>query len=382
MTLTSLEDPGTPSRSSQGEPQPDPKKILTIKLGAVGDLVIASAFFDALRKSFPRSEIILMTGKSSYFPMTHNPCIDRLISVDDYSLFRRGSILQPLEFLRVVYSLKRECFDMVFVLHRAWQFNFLAFLTGASRRVGFARGREGILLTDMAIPTPNRNERETYLDLIRVLDIPVEFERTFYYLSDEEKSFADLFFKRHVISERKRVIAIAPGGGVNVKSAMYIKRWPVEHYIELIKKLRDAVGCEVLILGGPDDRMLSDRIEDECPGIIDATDLTVSEMASVLRKCALFIGNDSAPLHIACSLEVPSIALFGPTNPLEWASQEKHNTIFFKNVECSPCFNQGAFPACDHLTCLRSIEAEEVFRKAMEILSSTATTRSLELADQ
>ncbi len=347
-----------------------PKKILVIKLGAVGDLVIASSFFDGLRKNFSKAEIVLLTGQSSYFAIENNPCIDRLLVTDDYSIFNRGSLLQPLEFLRVLWALRKEKFDMVFVLHRAWQFNLLAFLTGAPRRVGFARGREGILLTDMVIPRPNRNERETYLDLLRVLEIEVSFERTFYYMSDEEKVFIDLFYERHRLAKDERIITIAPGGGVNAKSAMITKRWPVENYIQLTKQLQREMDCTILVLGGPDDREISSHIENECPDIIDATDLTVSEMASIFQRCSLFIGNDSAPLHIACSMGVPSISLFGPTNPLEWAPLEKHNVIFFKNVECSPCFNQGAFPDCDHLTCLRSIDAGEVFRKAAELLCS------------
>ena len=347
-----------------------PKKILLIKLGAVGDLVIASPFFESLRGYYPRSEIILLTGQSSFFTVQNNPNIDRLLITDDYSLFRRNSLLQPLEFLRVLLALKKEKFDMVFILHRAWQFNFLAFLTGASRRVGFARGNEGVLLTDQVIPQENRNEREIYLDLLRVADISVSTKMTSFYMSDEEKGFIDLFYERHRIDEDDILIAIAPGGGVNAKSAMYIKRWPIGNYIQLVKRIHKEMNFRVVVLGGPDDRAIAAQIEQEVPNIIDGSDLTVGEMASLLQRCNLFIGNDSGPLHVACAMDISSISLFGPTNPMEWAPSEECNTVIYKKVSCSPCFSQGFFPDCDHLSCLTSIQVEEVFGRVKSHFSS------------
>ncbi|HAX45539.1 MAG TPA: hypothetical protein DCX78_01755, partial [Nitrospina sp.] len=76
----------------------DIPKILLIKLGAVGDLVVASPFFDQLRKHFPHSEIVLVVGRSSYAAAENNPNIDRIILADDYVLYHGKLLTRALEF--------------------------------------------------------------------------------------------------------------------------------------------------------------------------------------------------------------------------------------------------------------------------------------------
>ena len=135
----------------------DIPKILLIKLGAIGDLVLASSFFDHLRKNFPHSEIILMVGRSSYYAIESNPNIDRFILADDYVLYHGGLWLRSLECLRLIYKLREEAFDMAFVLHRAWPFNLLAYMVNIPMRVGFGRGHEGMFLTHPTLVHPIQN---------------------------------------------------------------------------------------------------------------------------------------------------------------------------------------------------------------------------------
>ena len=78
----------------------DIPKILLIKLGAIGDLVLASSFFNQLRKNYAHSEIVLVVGRSSYPAVEHNPCINRFILADDYVLYHGGLFLRSLECLR------------------------------------------------------------------------------------------------------------------------------------------------------------------------------------------------------------------------------------------------------------------------------------------
>lgn len=339
----------------------EPEKILLVKLGAVGDLVIASALFDSLRKHFPRARIVLLTGKACRRTVENNPCLDRLILADDAVIFK-GSLWSRLgEVLRLVRLLRRERFDLAFVLHRAWPFNLLVALCGIPRRVGFARGREGVLLTHRVIPQPARNERETYLDLLRALGAAVRYEGCFYYLSRQEDEFLAGFLRRHHIREEDHLIAIAPGGGKNVKSVMPSRRWPAENYGRLIRNILQEFPCRILLVGGPDDRDVVSRIRLEHPQCLDATGMSFGEMASVLRRCRLFIGNNSGPLHIASAMGVPTLSFNGPIDPLEWVPPEPRNTILYKQVECSPCYDQGRFPECSHLKCLTSISVEEAW---------------------
>ena len=356
----------------------DIPKILLIKLGAIGDLVLASSFFDQLRKTFPHSEIVLVVGRSSHSAVEHNPNINRFILADDYVLYHGGLWLRSLECLRLIYKLRKEAFDLAFVLHRAWPFNLLAYLVNIHTRIGFGRGHEGMFLTHPTLVHPIQNERESYLDLLRKINVPAVYKKTFYYLSDEEKSFLGLFLERYNISNDEKVIIFAPGGGDNAKSTMVTKRWPVENYINLIKRIQNKKPCRVILAGGPSDREITDQIILSCPECLDATDLSFGDMASLFRRCSLFIGNDSAPNHIAASMGIPCIGIWGPTDPRQWAPPDSNsNIIIHEGIECHPCFKDGRFPACSHMKCMTSITVDDVWERVQAISKDPAMQLSM-----
>ena len=289
----------------------DIPKILLIELGAVGELVAASTFFDQLRKHFPHSEIILVVGRSSYPTVEHNPNVSRFIFADDYDLCRGGWVRSSLEFFRLIGKLRKEEFDLSFVLHRAWPFRLLSCLVGVPVRVGFGCGRKDFFLTHSIFKHPNQNESESYLNLLRKMGIPTVFNKTYYYLSDEEKNFKNLFLERHNITDKEQVVALAPGGvGSAIRSNMIASQWPVQNYIELIQRFQRDGPTRVFLVGGPDDRGTTDHIIEVCPGCLDATDLSFGEMASVLRRCNFFIGSDNARNSIAVAMGIPDIRIF------------------------------------------------------------------------
>jgi ADP-heptose:LPS heptosyltransferase len=293
----------------------DIPKILLIKLGAAGALLAASPFFDQLRKHFPHSEIVLVVGRSSYAVVEHNPNISRFILADDHDLSRGGWVRGALEFFRLIGKLRTEGCDLSFVLEGGMVFRWLVCLAGIPVKVGFGRGREDFFLTHSVLDRQTQTESESYLDLLRKMDIPAIFNRTHYYLSDEEKDFKDLFLERHNIADKEQVIALAPGGvGDAIRSNRIASQWPVQNYIELIQKFQSEGPVRIILVGGPDDRGITDRIIEVCKGCLDATDLSLGDMASVLRRCNLFIGNDHARNSIAVAMGIPSVRVFNPTH--------------------------------------------------------------------
>jgi ADP-heptose:LPS heptosyltransferase len=291
----------------------DIPKILLIALGAVGELVAASPFFDQLRKHFPHSEIVLVVGRSSYAVVENNPNISRFIFADDHDLLSGSWVRGSLEFFRLIGKLRTEDCDLSFVLERGMVFRWLICLTGIPMRVGFGRGRKDFFLTHSVLDRKTQTESESYLDLLRKIDILAVFNRTYYYLSDEEKDFKDLFLERHNITDKDQVVVIAPGGGGNaIRSKVIVRHWPVKNYIELIQKFQSEGPSRVILVGGPDDREITDRISEVCPGCLGATDLSLGDMASVLRRCDFFIGSDSARNPIAVAMGISSVRVFNP----------------------------------------------------------------------
>ena len=346
----------------------DIPKILLIKLGAVGDLVLVSPFFDQLRKHFPHSEIALIVGRSSHAAVKNNPNIDRIICADDYALYHGSLLTRLLEFFRLVLKLRKEKFDLAFVLHPAWPFNLLAYFTGAQVRVGFDRGYKRLFLTHPIFVNDVQNERESYLDLLRIMNIPAVYKKTCFYLSDEEKDFLGLYLERHDIGSDEELIAIAPGGGDNAKSTMVTKRWPVENYIGLIQRLQNDRPCRIILCGGPTDRGITNKIFKSCPDCLDATDLSFGDMASLFRRCSVFVGNDSAPNHIAASMGLPCVGIWGPTDPLQWAPPEAYSKAVRHEVGCNPCFINGKFESCSQVTCMNSITVDDVWNHVVSVM--------------
>jgi ADP-heptose:LPS heptosyltransferase len=304
-----------------------------------------------------------VVGRSSYAAVEHNPNINRFSLADDLDLYRGGLIRRSFEFFRLIFKLRKEEFDLSFVLQRAMAFRLLSCLVGVPVRVGFGRGRKDLFLTHSVFSHQIQNESESYLDLLRKLDIPADFKKTLYYLSNEEKDFLDLFLERHSIASGEEVVAIAPGGGESAKRTILTRRWPVQSYIELIQRLQRERSSRIILVGGPGDKEVTNHIIQVSSDCLDATDLSFGDMASVFRRCNLFVGNDSAPHHIAASMGIPCIGIFGPTDPNQWTPLDQNSSVVIKPVECHPCLIDEAFPKCSHIRCLTSVTVDDVWQQ-------------------
>ena len=110
------------------------------------------------------------------------------------------------------------------------------------------------------------------------------------------------------------MIAVAPGGGGAARRKMIPRHWPVQNYIELIHRFQRERPSRILLVGGPGDREITNRIIQICPDCLDATDLSLGDMASIFRGCGLFVGSDNARNHIAVAMGIPSIRILGPAD--------------------------------------------------------------------
>jgi ADP-heptose:LPS heptosyltransferase len=189
------------------------KKILLIKMGAVGDLIMASSFFEAVRQNFPQARVSHLVSDQLFHTVKANPHIDRFIPADSDALYKGGWFSRFREVFRLISLLRKERFDMVFVLHWAWQFSLLAFLCGIPVRVGFKRKWGRLFLTHRVRSYEDQSNREAYLNLIRIFGVPVRYQKSHYHLSEQEDRFLDTFVEEHRLGAGEQLIALAPGGG-------------------------------------------------------------------------------------------------------------------------------------------------------------------------
>ncbi|MDH3257011.1 MAG: glycosyltransferase family 9 protein [Nitrospinota bacterium] len=348
---------------------PSAKKILLIKMGAVGDLIMASSFFEALRQNYPQARISHLVSDQLLHTVKENPHIDRFIPADSDALYKGGWFSRFREVFRLISLLRKERFDMVFVLHWAWQFNVLAFLCGIPVRVGFKRKWGRLFLTHRVRSYEYQSNREAYLNLIRILGVPVRYHKSHYHLSEQENRFLETFVEEYGIGAEEQLIAVAPGGGRNLKQIMLTRLWPVDRYMELIGNILQAGLYRIVLIAGPDDGPVIQPILEQYPQCIDTRTLSFGEKASILRRCRLLVGNDSAPIHMSTAMSIPTYSLWGPTHPKRYGDPVQHHTSFFKEIECSPCYSYGEFPECNDNQCMQAISVAEVWETLQAALS-------------
>jgi heptosyltransferase-2 len=326
------------------------KRILvTTKYRFIGDTVLSVPLVRAAARQWPDARITFLTGGLACELLRHCPYIDETVEFDPYRKADQG--LRP--YLRLVSELRLRRFDLALILNRSFHGAFTAMLSGVKRRASWSgfQGRD-FLLQDLCPYDPNRPEIECYLDVLRAVSPDAAIDNSLeLWVTDEER--ADV---PPAIRDTEIVIGLQPG------SRHAEKCWPPQRYAALAEDLiREDPARRIVLLGGPEERESAQRLMDACePGvrghIINLTgELSLRGTLATLTYLSLFVGNDTAIRHAAVALNIPSIALFGPTSAKKWgnAMPPSHQVI----VSCS-----------GHLA---DIALEDVLTPARTTLAST-----------
>lgn len=357
-------------------------KILIIKLGAIGDLLMTTPAIRALKKAYPTMHISLLAGKSSKMAVSSNPHIDELIECDDYIIYKARFLQKVRYALSLLYLLRKKKFDVVFVVHRDWRFNLFAFLCGIPERVGFDRNGEGRFLTKRIEINGVRHQIDHYLEIVKSFGGHDDGRDMDFAISKEAENVVDKMLQTGGVGKGDIVIGILAGGASNIKTDMPIKRWPLENYIELSNKMA-ADGYKVILLGAESDRPNAEAILKHAPeglnlgnvvhNILDLTGkTTLEETAAVMKKCNAIVTHDSGPMHLASAVGAPVISIFGPTDPREYYPLSPNSYYFWnvENIKCAPCYKDGEFPDCQNPICMKAATVEQVYEKMKDIIGA------------
>jgi ADP-heptose:LPS heptosyltransferase len=200
------------------------------------------------------------------------------------------------------------------------------------------------------MPSLKHHEIIRRLQLIEKMGAMPHTERLSFFLQPEERVDR---------SKKKTRVALHPG------SKDHFKRWPAEHFIEVGKKLVEH-GLEVIITGSQQETALTQKIANCIPGATQLNPtLTLRQFAAELEHFDLLISNDTGPVHLASALNVPVIALYGPTNPTLCGPHKAKQAITLANpISCQPCLKRK----CHRPFCLLQIGPEEVIDQALKLL--------------
>lgn len=346
---------------------------IIFKTGGLGDLLMLSPCIRSYKKIFSQERLLLIVGDSNKNVMTNNPYIDETLTVNDNKIFQ-GNLFQKiwhsLLLMRMIRRLKAE---KIFVCHRDWRWNLVAFLAGVPRRYGFRRDLKGRFLTASADTTQEEHEIYKYAKVFGLCEgFKLDSVKMDIFITDEDERVV-----RELLGEIEKsssFIAISPGGATNAKLDMDLKRWPNEYYKKLVQLILNNTSYSVMLVGARSDLRFTEPLRLHPTRVRDITGkTTIAQTCCALSKSKLLITQDSGPMHIGAAAGIPVIGLFGPTYPREYAPVTHPKSIYIwkgDTLGCSPCYKDGIFPKSSNKRCMYLIAPEEVFEKMKQVIES------------
>ncbi|MCM8800956.1 MAG: lipopolysaccharide heptosyltransferase II [Candidatus Omnitrophica bacterium] len=338
------------------------KRILVARTDRVGDVLLSTPVIKNLRDSYPSSYIAMVVSNYCKEILEGNPYLDEVLIYDKEK--RHRGLIGSLKF---VFHLRKKRFDLAIILHPTNRMHLVTFLARIPKRIGYNR-KLGFLLTDKIPHTKQegrKHELEYNLDLLRYLGIPAQDKTLFMPIRKEAEDWIEELFKKERINPTDKLLAIHPG------ASCPSKLWPAERFAELADRLADKYGFKLIFIAGRKDINITEGVIKylKNPVINLAGKTSLSQLASILRRCQLFISNDSGPVHIATAVGTPVISIFGRNqkglSPLRWRPLGRFDRFIHKDVGCSQCLAHNCKKG---FLCLKAITVEEVLEIAKSII--------------
>ena len=352
---------GPPDRPARLPPlTPAPARILVKEVNWLGDLVMTVPALRAVRRAFPHAALAVLVRQelASFFDGTR--------WVDEVIGYRARRSLAGLgDRRRVVSAIRRGRFDLAILFPRSFEAALWTTLARVPRRVGYVADNRGPLLTHKAwrdAALLQQHQVQDYLQLLRatlgIAGDPAECG-----LDVEPRHRASM--DGWLAARRRRrgpLLALAPAAAYGPA-----KEWPAPRWTALIDRLAERHGAESVLLGAPGERARCEEIAAATRqgALVAAGETNVGQMIAMLSRCSGFAGNDSGAAHVAGALGIPTVALFGSTNPQRTAPLGPRTRVVTHRLECSPCMERTC--RFGHYECLTRIDTAEVEQALLEV---------------
>jgi len=402
----------TGGTTTSPSPQHDPKVILLVQLDHLGDAIISTAMLPALRAQYPKASIEVLAGAWNREVFTALPEVDR-VHVSRVNRFARTGLARLVWIPAAFYwglILRRRKVDLGIDVRGEFPVALILWLCRARRRLGWASGGGGFLLTDHAGFVAGRPEVESRAALLAVLGIrastagalrpsfrPTAAARRLIVRELTEFSATQQGWPGSSVSEPPEILGA--GGSLrstpatlspnlelpefsarervlclrvvlHVGAGTPAKSWPVEHWQELLGRIIVGHGAQVVLVGSLGDRMIADRILGGrgWPGVADWTGrLSIVELAGLLEQADVLVGADSGPAHLAAAVGTPTVVLFSGTNsPRQWQPCGGQVSVIRHEVDCSPCHRERC-PRAGH-PCMKLLHPRQIATEVERVL--------------
>jgi lipopolysaccharide heptosyltransferase II len=351
-----------------------PRSILLIRPDHLGDMLFLTPALYALRRALPEARITLLAGPWGAEAVRHNPDLDAVETCAFPGFERRPkeSSLAPYRLLATTARrLRAGGYDTAAVLRfDHWWGAWLAAAADIPRRIGYDLPEVRPFLTEALPYRPGRHEVMQNATLLAALAPGIDGAPgpMQYSIAAADQAWAADWLAARGIGPEQRLIAIHPGAGAAVK------QWPIAAWAEVAARLSERAGVRIVLTGGPSERELTATLASALarPPFDAAGATTLGQLAALYTRCALVLGSDSGPLHLAVAVAAPTLHLYGPVPPAKfgpWGDPVRH-VVLAANWSCAPC-DRLDWPAesLSQHACMRSITPDDVIHAAQTLLA-------------
>jgi heptosyltransferase-2 len=329
------------------------ERIIVKGTNWIGDVFLSLPAVYSLKRIFPDATIDIALKRPLGGLVGRVAEIDSVLEYDGTFSGERS----------LVSRMRSARYDLGVVFPRSLHAALLVYLGGARRRIGYAADGRSPLLTDRVRRTPEIravHQSEYYRHLVSVLGDPGPLITPRITPDPGDEAWVDDFLRAGGYT-RGPLVGVNPGAAYGTA-----KRWFPDRFAAVADRLTKELGGRTVILGGPQDR----DVEAEVAGFMRSVPIraagatTIGRLVSLISRLSLLITNDSGPMHIAAALDVPIVAIFGPTNP-DTTSPMGRAAVVRHEFECSRCLLRTC--PIDH-RCMESVTAGEVYEAARRLL--------------
>jgi ADP-heptose:LPS heptosyltransferase len=355
--------------------------ILLLRLERVGDLLMTLDAIAAVRRAAPAAAIDLVVGEWNEALAKLVPGIDRVETMNAGWLARGAAGPSPAAMARRAWGWRARGYDVAINFEGDIRSNVLVGLSGARRRVGFGMAGGRAMLTDCVPFDPSVHTRSNALRLVeRAFDLPSGSCEAFrpapnavrLALPDEALARAAALLAG--VADARTVVVVHAGGGRE------IKQWNLDRFAAVANRLAASRDAAIVLSGDAGDRALVDAVKADLAPTVRCADLSgrvdLVALAAVLSRANLLVTGDTGPMHLAAALDVPTVAVFGPSDPARWGPFSPRARVVRVSLPCSPCnrIRQPPERCRGHIPdCLAAVSADAVYDAAVDALSASAT---------
>ena len=339
-----------------------PHRVLLVAVNWLGDLVMSVPAMRAVRRAYPAAAVsVVVRGELASF-------FDGMDWIDEVLPYeRRRERIGVRAFAVLRAALRARRFDLAVLFPNNFESALLAVLGGIPNRVGYRRDARGLLLTRGVRPQARdfaRHQSGYYLAML---------ERTLGIRGSERDcapgppSGSHREAMEQFLAGRRRrpgspLVALAVGAAFGPA-----KEWPAARYAALIDLLADRHDAECVLVGAPREAPACERVAaaTRAGAMVAAGHTSVAEAMALLRLCDAFVGNDSGSMHLAGALGLPTVGIFGSSDPARTAPLGPRTRALYRPIECSPCLQRTC--RFGHYRCLSEIAPEDVVRALGEL---------------